>query len=335
MDCQNIVLIWMNSALDSKDEIAANVKSLKYKNEAKQRTCHIVEYDTVVDSLAGKGTIGVYILCHPGDFDATSFVAWFSKNFRDSISEIKKINLACCKSAENLRQGRLALFCNALVLEHKREGGVRMPDGLKVCGFSVALTTFDLDPNGYIAKKYTSANPALFDKDQTRQVGSVKQDGMTLTFVHEIIPVGGAEQFIKDAKKLFRERLPAVWDAKKENFVATKVNNSLKPKDRLQNISGITWEHFCQAYSVNATRFVKTVFWDHFIKELSSVNEASARMWDSLVKYIMMKKAYKFTGDKFVMIELAEYTDNLDMRNALTFVGNADEASGALIFMPE
>lgn len=274
----------------------------------------------------------MYILCHTSDFAPVSYVEWFIKNFSDSIGQFKKISVACCRTALDLKNGKLKLFCDELTKENK----IALPDGLKVCGFAIALTTFDLDKDGFIAQKYTADNPELFSDAQTRLVGSVRQDGMKLTFLHEKIPTNGAQQFIKDIEKMFSDKIEAMWVTERFNYIPNKVNTSLKPSRRIANetISTITWEVFCKAYPDKARAFVNNDVWEKFAKDVSSVSEKSAKMWDSLVKYIEMKKAFKFTNGRFVMIELSEYTDQPDMKLALSFVMDAQKRRGKLAFVP-
>ena len=54
-------------------------------------------------------------------------------------ADVRKINIACCKAA--MGEGPMQLFCKELVKCQKE--GVKLPDGLMVCGFNVNVTTFD------------------------------------------------------------------------------------------------------------------------------------------------------------------------------------------------
>lgn len=338
MQCDLIVLLNL-STMDSREELEENRKSLRAKYESRGTKCIPVDFPGgSIPSLKGTGKVGVYVLSHTKDVKALTLAQDLWKQLFEAGADVRKISIACCRGATG--EGPMKPFCTALAACQTDK--VKLPVGLMVCGFTVNVTTFDnnsefMDKEGIKFQNYKELKDEATQRGRT--VATVKQSWGTrgsdepnfLSFVHERMGKGATPTFIVEAEKLFREQLAARWRAEGVAYIRDKFNAQKKPSQRITDPENWTWGDFAGTHPDDAGRYIKQVFWPQWLTLIKGVNHRSAAMWSSLDGYMKMKTAMKFDGRGFVPIALGEYTDNPDMKSALSFVDGANKSKGATL----
>lgn len=342
MRCNVIVIINL-STNDSKEEIDENRKSLKRKYEARGQKCEEVDFPSgKIPNLKGQGTVGVYVLSHTKDVVPSVLAQALFDQMISVGADVRKINIACCKAA--MGEGPMQLFCKELVKCQKE--GVKLPDGLMVCGFNVNVTTFDSESKFMDKEGAKFANYAAIKERAElakRSVATVKQawapsgsnDPSFMYFVHEKMGTGETPVFVQEAEKLFQEQLAKEWEKDRVAFI-TKFNSNQKLSKQISGPEHWSWSDFANTYPADAKQYVKSVFWKKFITCIKGVDCRSAAMWVSLDGYVKMKTVMKFDGKTFRPVALSEYAENDDMKEALSFVEGTAKSSGIqLRFLPD
>lgn len=355
MKCDNIILYKVPTN-DDDNELEGNRAALKHKYEKRGQKCYCVDMDhgkVTFPDLRNKGTVGVYLIGHTGNCIPTQLGPMLVDQLVGA--DVKKINLGCCKGVDK-GFNKLGALCTELIKAGTTKGqGSFLKADLLVCAFTVNITTVGFD----LGIPYTDSGlQRNFDnKDEVkakgRQVAKVEQDydHRAIYTLHEKVTDGEAVTLQKDVEKAFGELLPISWNKEKNAFIGNeqKLKNDafmseIAPRLSIENFGGLTkagkqtavaagvkgldWEGLCHASRDLAKGFVQKVGWQKFVEALKGHDSHTAKIWSSLEAYANKKKAMRYDGAKFVEVPLSKYTENADLKAALTFVEMATKTQG-------
>lgn len=381
MQC-DIILIYKKSTQDSEIELAENQISLFRKYNHRQldngrrtvcyalqmgsaekpdvsekmkevRSTEHITVDNDLPDLKGKGSVGIYLLCHTADMRTTAAdtaARIYKAVVEDKGGDVRKISVACCNAVDKRGgvKGIMREFCSGLEKQDRIPG--RLRDGMMVAGFNTTITTFDIDPKFMKGE----GNKDLYEnaeqmRKKGRRIGTVTQDhsNKMITFTHEKVDGTVAANFLAESEAQIEALLKQRWQDDK-NTILGKLKGQIG-KD-CAALSGMSLDEVLLGSTQKLADLVNAKSLDNFRRALRGVlgshlfatalsapsinrNETLA-LRQSLEAYIKMKKVLKYnaTSRTFFETTLDEYTDNRGLGDVLAFVQKSGAQFAAEFF---